>query len=597
MPPPAQTVSDGFSSLKFGADSSEPPDSLEPGHYAFGVNCICRGGFLRPRPGYRNTLIDLDDATSGLLQGAGVYDTEQGWQNIIVQISGELYQIDVRSNVPVVLKITPAVGPNDPGVQQAWMYQAERHLIIQNGQDRTWFFDGASTRRAGPSEIPTGRMGCYAMGRVWQSLKDGRSFIGADLVYSSGSRDDVLGIKTNDFLNESKFFAVPAVSGELTAFIAPAVLDTSLGQGPVLVFTEQSVFSINAPFDDTVWKNLKQPIQTLSMLEYGAQAQDSTIRVNGDVYYRALDGTRAHILARRLFSEPGNTPQSAEMDRVLDYDDQNLLRYGSSILFNNRLLMTCSPAKDSGSANVYHRGIVSLDFNPSSAVKRKRPPVYDGVWTETSGEQGAPRHRVLKLLTLKTGRRHRAFAFMLNEASGIELWEITKNDWFDNQGTEDRRIVSYHESRAFDFRDARYWKKLQAGYMAVRHLRGQCDFNLKFRPDDLPYFVDWETWAECAKFKDCVPVNGCLTNTSFMEQYRPRRKLHQPPDSCEATTGLPHRLGKRFQVRLQVVGYCEIRGLELISTVMPEPPVESCPASEECKALPGCGVGDFIVTD
>src|SRR3990167_687556 len=222
MPPPANTVSDGFAALHKGMDSGVPPEILEPGQYSFGVNCICRGGFIRPRPGYRNTKIDLGSNKSGLCQGVGVYDTEQGWQNILAQISGKLFQIDVRPTVPTVQEITPAVGGNDPARPQAWMYQLERNVVVQNGQDRTWIFNGALTRRAGPLEIPTGTVGCYAMGRAWQSLMDGRTFIGGGLVFCDGTRDSVLKVTENQFLNESKVFFVPAVGGRLSPHNPPA---------------------------------------------------------------------------------------------------------------------------------------------------------------------------------------------------------------------------------------------------------------------------------------------------------------------------------------------------------------------------------------
>src|ERR1041385_6903574 len=94
-----------------------------------------------------------------------------------------------------------------------------------------------------------------------------------------------------------------------------AMTDTALGQGPMLVGTPNVVFTVNLPFDRTTWKNLAEALQTANPI-VGPVSQDSVINVNGDLWYRSLDGIRSYITAQRQFNGAwGNTPQSRSEER------------------------------------------------------------------------------------------------------------------------------------------------------------------------------------------------------------------------------------------------------------------------------------------
>jgi len=102
---------------------------------------------------------------------------------------------------------------------QAWLWQAEKWMIINDGQSVPIFFDGATSRRsvlvgANP-ELPIARMGTYWLGRVWQAGPDGVTFLAGDAVGgASGTlaeefRDAVLHISENLYLASNKRFRVP----------------------------------------------------------------------------------------------------------------------------------------------------------------------------------------------------------------------------------------------------------------------------------------------------------------------------------------------------------------------------------------------------
>jgi hypothetical protein len=109
-------------------------------------------------------------------------------------------------------------------------------------------------------ELPPGRMGVYAMSRNWMCLPDGKQFLASDLVGgSSGTvannfRDAVLKISENTYLAGGGNFTIPGSFGEIRAMSFAAQLDASLGQGPILIFTPNHVFTCQSPLC-TIWQD------------------------------------------------------------------------------------------------------------------------------------------------------------------------------------------------------------------------------------------------------------------------------------------------------------------------------------------------------
>lgn len=285
----------------------------------------------------------------------------------------------------------------------------------------------------GLPELPAGRMGTYGLGRNWMALTDGLTFIASDIVGgTSGTavynfRDAPLRVTENTYLAGGGAFRVPGAVGNIQAMRFAATLDVSLGQGPLQVFTTQSVFSCNAPVDRTTWSTITNPILTQSLLGSGASSQDATINFNSDIVFRAIDGIRSLILARRDFDTWGNVPQSREVETILQQDNADFVQFESEVSFDNRLLLTCTPT--SGSLGVFHQGLIALNADPISTLRGKAPSIYDGFWT------GLNIFKVVKGIFNGVERCYTfCFDVLLNR---IRLFEIQKTDaaLFDNDTT------------------------------------------------------------------------------------------------------------------------------------------------------------------
>lgn len=486
--------------------------------------------------------------------------------------------INAAPGLPISLtSAVKLLGSQNSSVRpKAYFQQAEQFLIIQDGQGLAIIFDGAGTRRAvvdgDQKEVPTGTVMAYGNGRLWVCVNE-RYFVAGDIVGSTASgtakydfNDSLLRFTENDYLNEGGLFRVPLSTGPITAMQFIAVPDTSLGQGPLQIFTQGGVYSMDVPVDRDLWKNIVTPIQTTSQIGYGALSDRSTILVNGDIFYRAKDGIRSYAITRREIGTWGHTPLSREMDRVLNRDTERLLEFSSAVMFDNRLLMTCTPVPRPNSC--YHLGLVALDFDLLSNIRGKLPPAYDGLWTGLN---------IVQLVKGEFMGTERCFVAAITAAGVNELWEISTDAVVDNSNT---RIQSVIETRSMAFRigetappsDSTQFKSLVGGELWIDRVQGEVDFTVQFRPDQFPCWFDWHNWSECQIMSACQneEESGGCTVHHYRPGYRPKMGFPQPPDDAEEGLDKPARYGCEFQLRITWLGKARLKNLKVFATAEQE---------------------------
>lgn len=440
----------------------------------------------------------------------------------------------------------------------------------------TWSHVGVTYSPTDKIQLPPGRMGTYGMGRNWVCLADGKQFVASDLVGgSSGTaannyRDSVLYITENQYLTGGGNFAVPGSIGDITFMKFMATLDTSLGQGPLMVGTHSQVFSCQSPVDRLLWQDVQNPILTNALITNGGLSQNSTKNVNGDIVMRSVDGIRSLILARRDFTTWGNTPISREVDPLLSHDSPDLLPWTSSIVFDNRMLMTSVPSLvDQG---VFFRAIVPLNFDPVSSLRGKAQSVYDSLaWTGLN---------ILQLFVGEFQGTERAFALTLNRTTTtpfIELYEIlpsATSQIYDLSDTDHRIVWTFESPVLFNqnVNPAKDLLRLADGEIMVDQMLGTVTFQVWYKPDQYPCWTKWFEWDECA----------AVTSSQSQFQFRPRMGLGEPSaDDCDPSTNRPMREGYSFQIKLVVSGHCRFLGARIKATVCNQ----SKFAPQQCKPI------------
>jgi len=570
---------DGNITFEGGVDTGKSPSLVSENQVQWAINTTFRGGYASCRPGWTAL---RDTGITGQVQCATVYVNDQGRIYIIILAAGRVYVWDEQSGSISDISITGDLNPSY--LIQGWMVQAENFVIIQDGFSPPLIFDGVTLRRAANDELQTGTVMAYVQGRIWYARPDGYSFRATDLVYSDGTRESVLKETENTFLNEGGDFSVPSDSGGITAIAVPGTLDTALGQGPLLVMTPKYIFAINAPVDRNIWKDVTYPIQSISAVNAGAVGARSTTTINGDVFYRSSDGIRSFIIARRDFNTWGNTPISNEVSLVVNADQQDLLNHGSSIVFDNRLLMTCQPRYDFEQTT--HAAIVSLDFDLITGIRSKTPPAWEGIWTGLN---------IIQLLKYESRGAERAFLLAKSATTGnVEIWEISRDLPYDVPSIGVQSSIQWEVwTRSFNFSEPFSLKRLTGMELWCDDLQGSVTFTVDYKPDQSPSWQSWHSFTQCANVTLCSSTTSCIAITPNQPQYRTKMRLPKPPDACDAIISRPYYDLFEAQLRLQFTGHVRLRGLRINADERQENPNGECITTQDCTTLSVCPVNQF----
>lgn len=442
-----------------------------------------------------------------------------------------------------------ALGLPEPGVNQVYLV---------NIDDTPGNIIAAGTELGAFPELPAAGPMDYYMGRIW--LANGREYIAGDIVGGpSGSqayqlRDSILKTEENTYISLGGTFTVPDLAGNIRALKHPVTLDTALGEGQLFVFTSERVYSVNVVPTRAAWKTLSEPIQRVAQINFGSPGDRSVVGVNGDLFFRSLDGVRSMTQAIRYFEQWGNISISVEEERVVEAENREFLKYSSSILFNNRVLFTCLPQQTD--IGVIFKGLMPISFDTISTLAQKLPPAWEGV------NEGLD---ILHVLNGDFGGLVRSFAFVRSATGKLELWELTLAEKEDTNLSGDARIQWVVETPAFTWGAPFELKELDTLELWIDRLFGTVDFYVDFRPDQHPCWEFWHAWQVCAPRNDCEDV-GRITpcdypTQTYRQQYRATMILPKPPTTCEVQNARPINIGYQFQFRIRIRGYCRIRGI------------------------------------
>jgi hypothetical protein len=464
-------------------------------------------------------------------------------------------------------KISKATQPAPPGPSTV--------LTVKNISDTSTSVAAFPKTLYSVPEIPAGRMGAYGMGCNCVCLTDGLSYIIGDVVgagsgtSANGYRDAVLKMTQSSFLVGGGAFRLPGSGDIITAVFFPPLMDSSLGHGPLQIGTAFSIWSnyVVGTYPGT-WSTLTNPIQTESLKDKGPLAQNSTIIVNSDTFFRSAEGVGTLILARRDFGSNtwGNRPSSNEIQRVLNPDSQSLLSYGSGMTFDNRYFTTLSPIISPH--GVYHIGFGVMNFDLISSLRETLQPSWEGAWTGINA---------LQVLTGRVNGVKRAFAFTfnINQNNIIELYEFLPDNTTSYQDNDQVPIFWVFETPLIFSRDIKSLNELcqlRDGEVYLSNIQGDVKVKVLYRPD---YYPCWSTWRE---FEVCQSIDAANSQPG----YRMRIGLGEPDVTpCEAGNNRPLRDGYFFQLRFEITGSCVFKGIRV--SAIPKPQQEFAPV--ECSKM------------
>lgn len=418
-------------------------------------------------------------------------------------------------------------------------------------------------------ELPAGYAMDYFMQRIWYVFGDLRVLTAGDIAgnTSSGTKpynftDSILKVTENPLALSGDGFRLPSNSGNIRALAHSKTTNASLGQGQLYIFTRKQVFGLNPPVTRTDWINTNAnnaPLLTVVQVVNGAVGDRCIVPIHGDLYFKTvLPAIASLINAVRYYGQPGDVSISAPENRILQFDNRELLGFATGIEFNNRILQSSLPKRMT--MGVVHQAILPLDFTPVSTPGSDEPPTWNGHY---EGLQ------ILQMFTGDFGGLQRAFAFVISEVDGgIWLWELTTGSLTEDQ---DKRIAWQTEFPAFNWGDDFSLKKLQGGELWIDRLSGTVEFDLAYRPDGYSCYIPWISWKVCSA-RECeenLPPNCSLPPqypaplTPQGLGYRQTIDFPKPPIVCDKQMGRPSDTAHQIQCRLIIKGSCRVRGFFL----------------------------------
>lgn len=585
MPAPIDSVAmaDGSMDWSGGVDSVRVttmqsqlnPNGLARNQLAWLDNGTVRDGGITPRGGY-NELGQIF-GSNGFYQGEWMYDPFNFDPYLIIGISGHILKVSITPTFSVT-DLSQQFNQFMPSAaDQFFFVQAEQFLVIQAGDNVTppLFWDGNILRRSrgitntavapgtpGVNEIPAATAMVYYQGRLWYAT--GRVANAGDMVNGpSGTqaylfRDAVLNVTENPLVLGGDGFAVPAQAGNIRALFYNANLNTQLGQGQLFIGTRRQIFSLSVPVTRSNWiaaTNQNQPLMTVVQTVNGPVNDRSVVLENGDVYYQSLEpSVRSLLSSLRYWGQPGNIEISAQQNRILQFNNRALMRFSFGLDFASRLYQSALPRQTP--QGVVHDALMPLDFIPMSSFGLNQTPIWEGHNEGLAMFQGA---------TGDFGGQQRAFLTCLSSAdSTIRLFEMTEFGQFDiTREDPAARIDWYAEFPAFTWGDPLMFKKLVSAELWADRIIDTVVFQMQYRPDGETCWIDWHKWKVCSASNSCEDVNNpiCYPIAPFGEGYRATMSLPKPPEKCESANHRPSTWGYQFQFRLNIKGFCRIRGL------------------------------------
>lgn len=558
--------------------SQANPYGLPRTMLAWLTNGTVRGGGISQRTGW--TPLCTVHAGGELYQGGFLYEPSFAQPQLILSIGGRIYQVRLDTDNSIT-DLSAASGLTNPAdVPKAYMAQGEQFLVIQAGDQALTnpptlplFWDGTNLRRShgltgnltGPNinELPAAGPMCYYQGRMWYA--QGRIYTAGDIVRGpSGTlpyrfTDSILKVTENPLAIGGDGFTVPDNAGNIRGLAYSANLNTTLGQGPLQIFTPRQIYQLTVPVTRTDWiaaTGNNVPVQTVAQRKYGGVSDRAIVPVNGDLYYQSLEpAIRALFVSIRNDGQPGNVPLSRNENRVLQFNDRALMEYATGIEFDNRLLQAVLPVQTP--VGVAFQGVIPLDFDIVSGFGQEgqnAPPAWEGMLEGLN---------VLQLFEGDFGGRQRAFAMVHSRTDGsIQIWELTNYLRFDNNGN---RVTWFLESPAYTFGREFDMKQLDGGEIWIDKIAGTVELTVEYRVDADPCWQPWMRTQFCAAKNTCEDESNpvcAYPEVTLCEGNKFPVTLPKPGAGQNTSMNKrPTNIGYQFQMRVTLKGWCRVRGL------------------------------------
>jgi hypothetical protein len=573
-----------YTQLSGGQNTAFDPAGIEPDQYVLGVNTVSRGGVVRTRPPFtrvvQNFAVTTDEELfrNGRFQGGFRYSGPWGDYAVSV-ITGVLFAIDLATGVTYNLSSGETGQAFNPLAAKCWFCEAEGYLIIQDGTSDPVIMEGLSVRRSLPAEdeIPPGTVMAYGQGRLFVATGPGAVMAGdANDPTVPGS---VLKFTETNDLNLGGYITAGSEIGDIRALFFMSNVDTSTGNGPLVIAGRSGMSSVRIDVPRAEWKNVV--FRKFLVGEAGVTGSTALTPMNTDVMFWSDGGLRSlSVMLAEVTSARRFVNLSKEVAALYERDDRIDWDKCSMSVDRGRLLFTIGPRHmpvtrfgEPDGEDLGYDMLVSLDFDhlrgKALAGQYVSTVSYDGVWTGPV---------FLQLL----GKDDETIFFAKDRApDGFRnaLYRIGGNreGWDDGAPVRSRLVTrSFVTEMGEDAAPAPFIRKqFLSTVLWPREVEGQVPVSVAVSVDDSPFFA-----LVGARVLDAPVINWDETRLDLPEAGWPHSfpgfRFSSPEFICDPVTGGSLLTGYSFQFCIDWTGPMAWSRFLMTGTRDPKQSLESC---------------------
>lgn len=587
-------IYDGQTIFVGGQDASKVPAQVTNTDYFAGVNILVSNGVPQPRWGLdkkklvfpsggitvqlSNLFISYDELFhSGRFQSLIPYSIGPDIYLIVV-VSGIIFLINQNTWAVTIMPIQDGSSLNENTSRLNWS-PAGKYTVIFDYPNFPVILDGITARRADPAlmEVPVSVGGAYNQNRLFV-YNAGDEYTAGDPTGDNATPEAPVTFEEIDTIGSPVFgeiFELPTGRTEtITAMAFLQLTDTSTGLGPLLIGSENAIYSVHAELPRTIVDPLGNIIAnweqngfaTAFVLNAGIAGFRAWTNVNSDVFFTSSDGqVRTATMSRAEQGQWARIPISKEVQNWMKYWDSSLVSYTVMAYFNNKIFISANPYRTSAFNtsrepvfDVAFGGFVVLSTDNVATLGHAGSPAWDGLWTGV---------RPMDMCTNKK----RLFVVSKDPEFRNEIYEFLPGQTYDTDGSNIRYVQSSIYTREFNHNSPFQDKDLHSLDFDIREVQGDFKLVTQYKPSQGSQFVDWRTFTHCAPWRDCMfpsddEING-LAGHNFMGL-----NIGSPSsDACDPVTNVPYNVFRKVQLKFIIEGkFWELQGFRINALVRPQ---------------------------
>lgn len=622
LPPPPVPLFEESHSFIGGQDASKYPDLLNPDEYFAGVNVNVANGLPTSRFGFSkksklsfpsgglqnpNSLVIIpyeEIFYAGRYQAFIPYNIGNDYFLIVI-VSGIIFLINQDNWIVSILPIQGGGTLNENTPRLNWA-SANKFLVIFDYPNLPVVFDGVTVKRSNEytDGIPTSVGGVYNQNRLF-IYNAGNSYTAGDPTGSLFAPDAPVTFQETQTLGSPVFgevFDLPTDRVEpITAMANLQLIDTSTGIGPLLIGTQNAVYSVQSQTPRIVidsqgnlvagWE--QNGFASAFVLGAGIAGPLSFINVNSDLFFMSADGNiRTASMSRHEQGQWARTPVSKEVQNWIGKPDQSLTQYAIAGYFKNKVIFSVNPYRTSALNtnrepiyDIAHGGFIVLSLDNLAVLGKESTPAWDGLWTGVR-PMG---------MGINKGR-----FFIVSKDNNFrnEIYEMDPELTYDTDGSDIRYIESTIYTREYNFQSPFNDKDIVSMDLDLRAVKGDLHVDIDYKPAQTGNYLDWAMFDKCAPWRFCeIPgsdvINGLAAHSYFS------LNLGSPADSetCSQPSGVTNSVFRGLQLRINIQAIAWVlHGFKLKAFVRSQPDtIYNICDGQSCVVVPKKCTSDWAI--